>query len=188
MYDFNAGKIVSATHVVKLQSSSSLCVHLSQEFGICFGVERELLLVVIYKGEVGWEGVPGGAVCPCARPFAAAMQLPHPSSLRWRAKKQDTEELWKAHALAGQREAEWRLRKRSRSCPGSAAVTSGTGPFPWAWDQPLPPPPLSFLGQLWHRCYRIKSNPRCILSVFTSGTLWSVYSIFYLCFFVCYMS
>lgn len=53
MYDFNAGKIVSATHVVKLQSSSSLCVHLSQEFGICFGVERELLLVVIYKGEVG---------------------------------------------------------------------------------------------------------------------------------------
>lgn len=51
--DFNAGKIVSATHVVKLQSNSSLFVHLRQEFGVCFSLQGELLFVVIHKGEVG---------------------------------------------------------------------------------------------------------------------------------------
>lgn len=35
-------------------------------------------------------GCARGAVSPCAFPSAAAMQLPHPSSLRWKVKKQDT--------------------------------------------------------------------------------------------------
>lgn len=187
LYDFNAGKIVSATPAVKLQSNSSPCVHLRQEFGICFSLEGELLFVVIYKGEVGWEDVPGGAVSPHDFPFAALSPF-QPKVENKKAGYDGTggsvESPYSCRAVGSRMEAEetqlflsWQhcCNLRNRSLPLGMGSASST-------------PPLPFLCQLWDRCYRIKSDPCCILSGFTSGTLWSVYCIFCLCFFVCYMS
>lgn len=185
--DFNAGKIVSATRVVKLQ-----CV---------FIFVRNLVFASVYRGNCClWWHIRGNQsertcqeglnLSPRAYPFAAATQLPHPSSLRWRAKKQDVDSTQGAVESpyscrsAGSRmeDEEMQLFLPWQHCRnlGNRSLPLGMGSASPTPTTPLPVPVM--------RCYRIKSNSCCILSVFTLGTLWSVHIIFYLCFFVCYMS
>ncbi|XP_058687233.1 serine/arginine repetitive matrix protein 1-like isoform X1 [Poecile atricapillus] len=75
------------------------------------------------------------AAAAAAAPRAVSRERARPAPRRVRSEGRERQR----PAVRGQREAEWKLRKHSCSCPGSTAVTSERGPFPWAWDQPLPP-------------------------------------------------